>query len=399
MTLGTYGSTLLSELNRLANGGTYPPVNTLDQAGAARAWAGLLDIYPESTDTVGVLNEIAGLAREDWLDYSGVCNYLAGTTGLPAAAALRQLTGNPPTPTPGAPTGVTALPANQSANLNFLPPEYIGDSPIIDYRVTIYPGGNTVTVLSSPAVITGLTNGTAYTFTVEARNNAGYGPISVMSTEVYPAFVPYLPTVSNNVTYSGGWIWANNSYQQGGWGFAGMIQFADGTTLNQNETKTYNGSTVITSFIWGCSNWNIGPDGMCTPAWYGGDPASLGAPAQLTIDSNSTCPDGGLVDPSTGYCVESYVPLPSTESIGTYNLNTWYNNAAIKLSDNQIIYKGGTYVNTGQYLIDTYWPYWTPQWRGTLNFVITDFISYSTRTVDACPTGVLDPITNMCVPQ
>lgn len=98
MSLGTYGSTLLSELNRLANGGTYPPVNTMDEAAAARAWAVYQGVDLTVTDTVGVLNEIAGLPREDWLDYSGVCNYIAGTTGLPAAAALRQVTGTPPGP-------------------------------------------------------------------------------------------------------------------------------------------------------------------------------------------------------------------------------------------------------------------------------------------------------------
>jgi len=44
------------------------------------------------TDTVGVLNAIDG--RTDptkFLDYSGICNDLASTTGLPAAQALRAI--------------------------------------------------------------------------------------------------------------------------------------------------------------------------------------------------------------------------------------------------------------------------------------------------------------------
>lgn len=89
---GTYGSTLTSELNRLANGGTYPAINTLDQAGAARAWAAEREVELSVSDTVGVLNEIAGISnKKDWLDLSGICNILAGTTGLPAAAALRGI--------------------------------------------------------------------------------------------------------------------------------------------------------------------------------------------------------------------------------------------------------------------------------------------------------------------
>ncbi len=93
MALGTYGSTLTSELNRLANGGTYPAISDyVDQAAAARAWAAQREINLTVTDTVGVLNEIAEIAdKEDWLDFSGVCNYIAGTSGLPAAAALRAI--------------------------------------------------------------------------------------------------------------------------------------------------------------------------------------------------------------------------------------------------------------------------------------------------------------------
>jgi hypothetical protein len=94
MALGTLGSTLNDELNRLANGGTYRDMNQMvDEALAAKQWANRENIIPYSTDTVGILNEIAGLGldKKNWLDFNGVCNYIAGTTGLPAAAALRQV--------------------------------------------------------------------------------------------------------------------------------------------------------------------------------------------------------------------------------------------------------------------------------------------------------------------
>lgn len=94
MVLGTLGSTLNDELNRLANGGTYRDSSAMvDEALAAKQWANRENITPYSTDTVGVLNEIAGLGldKKNWLDFNGVCNYIAGTSGLPAAAALRQI--------------------------------------------------------------------------------------------------------------------------------------------------------------------------------------------------------------------------------------------------------------------------------------------------------------------
>lgn len=95
MTLyGFNGSTLVDELNRLANGGATYPARTayLDEAGAAQAWASLTVTLDDVTDTVGCLNVLAGnTARTGWKDIAGVCNQLAGTTGLEPAAALRQV--------------------------------------------------------------------------------------------------------------------------------------------------------------------------------------------------------------------------------------------------------------------------------------------------------------------
>lgn len=92
MALGVAGTTLLDELNRLANGGTYPTINAFDEAAAARAWAARRSVTLTVTDTVGVLNQIAGISsKATWLDYSGICNRLASTTGLPAADALRRI--------------------------------------------------------------------------------------------------------------------------------------------------------------------------------------------------------------------------------------------------------------------------------------------------------------------
>ena len=92
-TYGTDGSTFVDELNRLANGGaSYPSLSAYkDTAGAAKAWAVARSVTLTTTDTVGVLNEIAGLSRASWLDLAGVCNYIASTPGSEPAAALRQV--------------------------------------------------------------------------------------------------------------------------------------------------------------------------------------------------------------------------------------------------------------------------------------------------------------------
>ena len=96
------------------------------------------------------------------------------------------------TPTaPGAPTGVAAAPGNGTATVTWTAPTD-GGSPITSYTVTPYVGTTAqtpTTVTGSPdgdATITGLTNGTTYTFTVTATNAVGTGPASSPSNAVTP---------------------------------------------------------------------------------------------------------------------------------------------------------------------------------------------------------------------
>lgn len=89
MATGTDGSTFVDELNRLANGGTYPdPDDYLEEQGAANAYAG--------TSGLGVLAalnlEASGTRTPDqYKGLNAVCNELAGTTGLEAIPALRSI--------------------------------------------------------------------------------------------------------------------------------------------------------------------------------------------------------------------------------------------------------------------------------------------------------------------
>lgn len=94
MPTGIPGSTLVAELNRLANGGTYPPIQDyVDEALAAKNWAAARGINTYHTDTVGILNDIAGITggSNNHLDYTGVCNLIAGTTWLTANTALQSI--------------------------------------------------------------------------------------------------------------------------------------------------------------------------------------------------------------------------------------------------------------------------------------------------------------------
>ena len=86
---GTAGSTFCAELNRLANGGTYPLRTAfLADQGAANTWAGT-----SGKGLLGALNYKADSSRQpnNFKGLSAVCNELAGTTGKSAVDALRTL--------------------------------------------------------------------------------------------------------------------------------------------------------------------------------------------------------------------------------------------------------------------------------------------------------------------
>ena len=74
-----------------------------------------------------------------------------------------------------------------SANVAFTPSTYIGKG-TITYTATSSPGGFTGTSATSPISVTGLTTGTAYTFTVTGTTNYGVTSIaSGSSNSVTPA--------------------------------------------------------------------------------------------------------------------------------------------------------------------------------------------------------------------
>jgi hypothetical protein len=100
---------------------------------------------------------------------------------------------------PGAPTIGSATAGDTQATVSFTAPASDGGAAITGYTVTASPGGATATGSASPITVIGLTNGTAYTFTVTATNTAGTGDPSSASNSVTPAAALLAP-VANAVS-------------------------------------------------------------------------------------------------------------------------------------------------------------------------------------------------------
>ncbi|MEN0036434.1 MAG: DUF4347 domain-containing protein [Cellvibrio sp.] len=163
--------------------GTAPDLSIL--GGGASSTSGLTVAFTSSTTGVCTITSGGILTFVT----AGTCTINANQAGntqyLPAPQVSRSFTVSPIVP--NAPTIGTAVAGDTQVSVAFTAPVNTGGTTITGYTVTVSPADVApVNGASSPIVVTGLTNGQAYTFTVTADNSAGTGPASSASNSVIP---------------------------------------------------------------------------------------------------------------------------------------------------------------------------------------------------------------------
>jgi hypothetical protein len=156
--------------------------------------------YNRISSTQIAITSIAGSpAAGAQITVNGVGGWgVVGTCAPPACADP-----NPPAPIPpSAPGSVTATAGDASASVTWTAPTAPGSYPVSTYQVTSSPGGQTCLTSALTCTVTGLTNGTTYTFTVKALSGAGWGESSTPSNAVTPTAPPPPPTPSITITGS-----------------------------------------------------------------------------------------------------------------------------------------------------------------------------------------------------
>ncbi|MGZ4169790.1 MAG: N,N-dimethylformamidase beta subunit family domain-containing protein [Solirubrobacteraceae bacterium] len=254
---------------------------------------------------------------------------------------------------PGAPANVTGSPGDATVTLNWDAPTLDGGSPLTGYRITPYIGTTAQTPIltgttATSRTITGLTNGTAYTFRVAAINAAGTGSDSTPSSPITPTNAkPVPPDAPTSVSGTAGdasvaLTWSKPG-SDGGSAITGyrITPYESGvpeTAILTNSTATSQNVTGLTNghgytfTVAAINAIGTGPESAPSatltpkapvPPGTPGTPSAVAGDGSVAVDWTAPTDNGGA--PITGYRVTPYVgataQTPTTTATSTTSAN------------------------------------------------------------------------------
>jgi hypothetical protein len=228
------------------------------------------------------------------------------------------------------PTGVSGAPRDSAVALTWTAPGFDGGSAITSYRIVPYIGNNAQTAVTTPSAatgftVTGLTNGTAYTFTVAANNAVGTGPASDPSAPVTPAIPPANPIVLENRN-QGTTSWQldidHKAERHEIEGYASATSVNKGAPINLMVSLSSNAQYTMDIYRMGWYPQGTNPDGTsCAPSCGGRLMLHVGP---LNGTHQAQCPTVTTQnDPNFGLTECSWTPsytlnVPTSWTTGNY---------------------------------------------------------------------------------
>lgn len=272
----------------------------------------------------------------------------------PSGATLLHPTGtgtilNDDPTVPSAPASAVAAPGNAQATLSWSAPLQNGGSAITGYVATPYVGTTAQTALKKTfaasartGIVSGLTNGTTYTFRLTATNVIGIGPAaSTVAIKVGTPTAPRLPTASPTASTSAVVRWTTPAAANAGSLTGYRVNAYAGPTLAKTVTVGLVNQTTIGGLVNGTTytfriaalnTIGTGPDAAPTSPIIVGAP---GAPTGVTstpdllngarANVHWTAPSTNGGAAITGYLVTPYVngvAKPTRKFVGSTTTQT-----------------------------------------------------------------------------
>ena len=174
---------------RPLNDGAWHTVTCARSSAGVTMWVDGVQVAHKNGPTGNIANKTPMTmgGKPDCDQVTVTCDYFNGEIDSVVIATGSSMT------VPGPPTSVSATAGVKSASVTWAAPSSTGGAPITGYTATSAPGGRTCSTSGDlGCIVTGLVDGTPYTFTVRASNQVGESQPSQPSAAV----VPFSPDVT-----------------------------------------------------------------------------------------------------------------------------------------------------------------------------------------------------------